>query len=370
MNKVLNIVSFDVPYPPNYGGVIDVFFKLKALNDLDIKIILHTFEYGRNKNEILSKYCDKVIYYQRNKSLNKVISKFPFIVKSRVNKKLISNLNSNNYPILFEGLHTSYPLTLNTFFNRKTIVRAHNIEHDYYLGLSKSESSIVKKLFFLTESIKLKKYQPTLNKANLVLSISKSENSYLKKELNTKVEYVPAFHQNNNFKNVIGKNNYALYHGDLTVSDNIKACDFLCNIFKNLTFKLIIAGRTKNKNFINKINSFSNIKLINNIENDKLNKLIQNAHINILPTFQNTGIKLKLINALFMGRFCLVNNEMVEKTGLESLCEIANSQKEFCAKILELKNKSFPLEEIQKRKQTLVEFDNLKNAQKIIDLVF
>ena len=39
----LHIVSFDVPYPPNYGGVIDVFYKLKALFDLGIEIYFHTF---------------------------------------------------------------------------------------------------------------------------------------------------------------------------------------------------------------------------------------------------------------------------------------------------------------------------------------
>ncbi len=30
-DKYLHIISFDIPYPPNYGGVIDVFYKLKAL---------------------------------------------------------------------------------------------------------------------------------------------------------------------------------------------------------------------------------------------------------------------------------------------------------------------------------------------------
>ena len=29
--KEVEIISFDVPYPPNYGGVIDVYYKLKAL---------------------------------------------------------------------------------------------------------------------------------------------------------------------------------------------------------------------------------------------------------------------------------------------------------------------------------------------------
>ena len=28
MQKKLHIISFDIPYPPTYGGVIDVFFKI------------------------------------------------------------------------------------------------------------------------------------------------------------------------------------------------------------------------------------------------------------------------------------------------------------------------------------------------------
>ena len=38
MEKHLHIISFDVPYPANYGGVIDVFYKLKALHAEGIKI--------------------------------------------------------------------------------------------------------------------------------------------------------------------------------------------------------------------------------------------------------------------------------------------------------------------------------------------
>ena len=41
--RQLHIVAFDIPYPPNYGGVIDVWYKLKALHAKGIKIILHCF---------------------------------------------------------------------------------------------------------------------------------------------------------------------------------------------------------------------------------------------------------------------------------------------------------------------------------------
>ena len=47
----LHIVSFDVPFPPNYGGAVDVFYKIRALHKLGVKIHLHCFEYVRGKQK-------------------------------------------------------------------------------------------------------------------------------------------------------------------------------------------------------------------------------------------------------------------------------------------------------------------------------
>ena len=52
---------------------------------------------------------------------------------------------------------------------------------------------------------------------------------------------------------------------------------------------------------------------------------MENAHINLLFTFQSTGIKLKLLNSLYRGRFVLVNHKMVNNTGLERLCVIEDN---------------------------------------------
>ena len=70
-SKHLHIISFDVPYPTNYGGVIDVYYKMKALHQQGIKIHLHCFEYGRAEAKILEDICEKVYYYKRkmNKTL-------------------------------------------------------------------------------------------------------------------------------------------------------------------------------------------------------------------------------------------------------------------------------------------------------------
>ena len=368
LNKKINIISFDVPYPPNYGGVIDVFYKIRALKTLGAQIYLHTFEYGRGKQNELEKYCEKIYYYKRNTSAKYIFSKLPFIVKSRTSNLLIQNLAANNYPILFEGLHTTFPLLKTTFKDRITIVRTHNVEHNYYKGLAKSESNIFKKIFFITETLKLKQYESILNKVDSILSISPLEQKHFSSKFPSKSKYVNVFHQSTEINSIKGIGNFALYHGDLRVSDNIKACNYLIKIFSEIDYPLIIVSNFQNKVLLEKIKKHSNINF-KRCSNNELNDLLINAHINVLPTFQNTGIKLKLINALFNGRFCLVNDEMVKNTGLEILCITANSKNEFIEKIKTLSQQEFTEQDILERKKILHNFDSLKSAKKIIDLL-
>ena len=83
-DKYLHIVSFDIPYPPNYGGVIDVWYKLKFLHMKGVKIILHCYEYpGRDRSEKLNELCEKVYYYPRLLGLRSALSLKPYIVSSR-----------------------------------------------------------------------------------------------------------------------------------------------------------------------------------------------------------------------------------------------------------------------------------------------
>ena len=66
MEQYLNIIAFNIPWPANYGGIIDVYYKIKALKANGVKIILHCFEYERPHAPILETLCEKVYYYKRN----------------------------------------------------------------------------------------------------------------------------------------------------------------------------------------------------------------------------------------------------------------------------------------------------------------
>ena len=64
----------------------------------------------------------------------------------------------------------------------------------------------------------------------------------------------------------------------------------------------------------------TNVRLVINPDDDLMFDLIRKAHINLMVTFQPTGLKLKLLNALYNGRFCLVNGNMLHGTQLSTLC--------------------------------------------------
>lgn len=367
--KHLHIISFNVPYPPTYGGVIDVFYKLKALHEKGVKIHLHCFQYGRKESEELKQYCEEIIYYNRDKFWKGIFSDKPFIVQSRNASELIENLNKDKYPVLFEGLHSCFFLPDDRLKNRTKIVRMHNDEAAYYFHLATKEHRILKRLYFYAEYRRLMKYEQVLQFADFILCISKAETRNYKKKYEN-VSYLGPFHGNKLVRSKTGKGNYALYHGNLEVNENAEAVQFLVEeVFQFADKEFIIAGNQPSQQLVELINQYPKIRLISNPSEKELNELIADAQINILPTFMETGIKLKLINALFKGRFCIVNDQMVAQTGLEKYCIIANNAEEIKIQLQELFQKEFTVEDISFRRTIETELSDLNEAEKIVSLL-
>ncbi len=365
----MHIISFDVPYPPNYGGVIDVFYKLKNLAEQGVEIYLHTYEFGRGRQKELDKYCKKVYYYTRGNFFINLFSRKPFTAKTRNDKTLIENLNKDSFPILFEGLKTTYPLIKNDFSNRKILIRTHNIEHYYYKGLRKSETSKLKKIFFEIEAKKLKSYESILLKADYILTISKFEQLYFNHRFGSKTIYIPVFYNHKFGKLNDIKDKFILWHGDLRVSDNYKSALFMIDVFANLKHNLVIASSFKNKKVIKEISRYKNISFDILKKETQLDLLFETAHIHTLLTFQKTGIKLKLLNVLCRGKFIIANTLMIEDTGLEGACHLANTKKEFKDTIEKLIQKDYKKENSKKRLSLLQDLNPVKSAKRIIELL-
>ncbi len=372
-DKYLHIVSFDIPFPADYGGAIDVFYKLRCLHDLGIKIILHNFQYGGRKREAkLNELCSHVYYYPRNNNKTNILSGKPFIVVSRSSDELLKRLAADNYPILFEGLHTCLLLNHPALSHKKRFVRTHNIEHDYYLGLAHSESDPLKMLYFQSESRKLKRFEKNLAHADGIVTISRNDELHFA-AINKNTRTISAFHSSESIEVRSGTGKYALYHGSLDVSENNRAALFLVNeIFNEINYPLVIAGNKPSKELRAAVKKHKHIALRDNLDTDDFATLINEAQINILPTFQATGIKLKLLLALHQGRHLVVNTPMVANTGVEELCYIADTPDEIKKQIAELAKMPVSDATIDLRRKILVEngFSNHHNAQKLVEFVF
>jgi hypothetical protein len=245
----------------------------------------------------------------------------------------------------------------------------HNVESEYYEYLAKATRHPLKRYYYKTEAERLKKFEKNLDRAQSLFSVSERDHATLIAQFPS-VEYLPPFIYNDVVDCKPGRGSYAIYHGNLGVEENRRAAKFLINdVFPGLNIPLLVVGTKANS--LVKTTKAHNIEFINSPTQTDLKDLLQNAQIHVLPTFQPTGIKHKLLNSLFTGRFCLVNPPMVEGNGLAQFCHVANDATEMKKIIPELFRKEFPQEEIDKRKAILQNiYSNSKNAQKIVDVIF
>jgi len=372
-SNTLHVVSFDIPVPANYGGAIDIYYKLIELHKQGVNIILHCFQYGgRTPSEELEKMCKEVYYYKRKNMAHDIKGTIPYIVNSRKDDALLQRLMQDNYPILFEGLHSCYYLNSPAIEKRIKIVRTHNIEHNYYSSLAQIEKNPLKKMYFYKEAQSLENFQSVLSHATSIAAISHNDNQHLSQKFQN-VFTCSAFHPYEYVDIKEGKGSYALYHGSLEVNENHYAAMFLVNsIFNDLPIKLIIAGNKPKRELVKAVEKYPHIEIHTGLSIEQIHSLVENAQINVLPTFQATGIKLKLLLALYKGRHCVVNTPMVEKTGLEKICQIADLPIDIKQLITNLFNIEFSIEEEIKRKQILTEngFVNDYNAKLLIQKLF
>lgn len=371
MERRLHIVSFDVPYPADYGGVIDVYYKIKALADRGVSIILHCYQYGRPEQQELEKLCEKVYYYPRLRGIFSALSREPYIIYGRRSQSLLSHLLEDDAPILFEGLHTCHFLSHPALSNRLRIVRACNIEHEYYHYLAKGTRSLFKKLYFALESYRLRLFEKNLRYAHYILAITPRERDYFAHYYpGVEVQWISGFHGDQKVKNQSGKGDYFLFHGKLSVLENELTAKRLIGLAPQLPLPLVVAGRDPSPSLQKCVQKSENVRLEANVSGERMERLIEQASAHILVTSQPTGLKLKLLNALYSGRYVIANEEMVYGTGLEECVYRVRSDEDILHQACAIASREFTLEEEERRVKLLSpRYDDLYNAQLLLDIL-
>jgi len=369
----LHLVAFNIPYPADNGGLIDVLCKIKALKRAGVGIVLHCYEYGRTPAPELEQWCEAVHYYKRHTGKAALFGSLPYIVASRKSDTLVKRLAADEHPILLEGLHCCAVLDEPALKHKPIFVRSHNIEHDYYRGLAKVERNLFKRYYFGSEAGKLEQFEARVSLAKGIFAISKADTLHFEKKYPQVPAWnVPAFHLNDTVDIQPGSGEYALYHGSLDVGENnFAAIKLVKEVFNDLPYTLIIAGKNPSKELRQACEGKSHVILKSKVDTAQIQNLVRDAHINILPTWQSTGIKLKLLMALYCGRHCLVNDMMVKDTGLEPLCHIENTSWGMKKTLHELFARPFTQNEILHRRQVLEQsFSNTRGAETIKREIF
>jgi glycosyltransferase involved in cell wall biosynthesis len=369
LDKHIHIVTLDVPWPADYGGVVDLFYKLKALYRLGVKIHLHCFTKDRAPQPELAQYCVSVHYYQRRSALQSFSLKTPFIVQSRTSKALIDNLQKDNYPVLLEGIHCTLYLYNGALQNRRVLVRLHNAEFAYYAQLAKQERNPLRKIFFWFESKKLFRYEKQLAAKAVFAAVSRHDVDVYKKMFNARqVYYLPVFVPYTMAAGKPGNGLYCLYHGNLSVNENEAAATWLLeNVFAQLKIPLVIAGKNPSDKLQHLAHEHQHTCIVANPGEAEMQDMIAKAQLHVLPSFNNTGIKLKLINAVFNGRHCLVNKQAATGSDLEDACYFAEDAVSFAKQVEVLYKQNFTEQETEKRQGLLQNiFNNNANSEKLL----
>jgi hypothetical protein len=368
--NIVHIVSFNIPYPPDYGGVMDVFYKISSLKKQGVGVILHCFTYGRSRSRTLERECLRVHYYQRNLNLFLLLRKQPFIVLSRESDKLLKELKADNHPIIFEGLHSTAYLGHPALNGRMTMVRTHNIEHLYYKNLAQAEKNPFRKIFFEAESRKLEKYENRLTEASLLLPISPGDTDYFRTKYGRTL-FIGPFHQAEKCESLPGKGNFILLHADFSTPENNASALFIIReVASKWKYRTVLAGRKPSNELMRAAAEYPHIKVIPNPSQQKMTDLISEAQICLLHATQTSGMKLKLINALCYGRHIIASEPVVSGTNLESLVHIPYNPMEWSALADRLMDIDFSADIILQRDALLLKVaDNQTNAIKIIESI-
>lgn len=366
---------------------MDIYYRLLALHRAGVRITLHCFTYGRAKAPELETCCEQVYYYRRNMSPTLHLHKIPFVAASRDSDELLERLSQDDAPVLIEGVHGCELLRrlrereAGQERRRRVVVRAHNVERDYYRMLARSERRPLRKIYLALEACKLRRYESVLTLADAVCAITDADAAVFRQMGCAHVFTVPPFFSpieqseqssgDCSSQLPIPSTPYMLFHADLSVPDNEWAVRWLQrHVMHRTAWPFVVAGRNPRASLCRFLSHFPNTTLVVSPTQSEMDALVSEARCTVMITRQPTGFKLKLINSLVRGQHCLVNSAMVAGTNLAVCCHVSDTPDEMRQQLDQLMQTPFDDALRQQRQSQLNRmFDPEARARQIVELL-
>lgn len=319
------VVCPDFVYPPNHGGRVDIWNRIKALNKLGVCVDIVCTVKNQPLDEyvaVVQKYANKLFLTERKNTIEDMFFYYPLQFHSRRNLK---NIKINNYYdlVLLEDTSVFGILENDTLRYDKLLLRLQNNNNIYYRNLSRSESVLWKKLYFFIESLKFKKLdKAVMEKVGNVAYISIDEMLHCNKNNNIKkVFFLPAAIDLNIKKQSLSSHTVLLL-GNLFMPNNQEGIKFYMEkIHPKLldvdNYKLIIAGNSRgiSLKWLDLLCSrYNNIKIYDSPKT--LESIYAASSVFVNPLLHGAGVKLRTINAIENGMPVVSTKVGNEGTGL------------------------------------------------------
>jgi len=323
MSKNILFLTTRFPYPPDDGGKIDTLTSIKILAKNSNLFLCYIG--NRDKKEVeLKKDINLQGLYSYTKNIkNNLIGifknlfcKVPYTINKyydyKIYKKVEEIVKIKNISIIFvDHLHMAFygKLIKERFPGIKLILREHNTEYVFWKRIFKEEKNIIKKFIFWWQSLKMLNYEREItNIFDRCFMISPIDQLNLKKVTpNTKTEVIPTAIDTQNYKlpQVVGIIPYSmLYIGSFSWLPNLQGLLwFLREVWSEVkeTFpkaKLFIVG----KNLPKEISEYQDNDVIVTGYVKDVKSWIAKAEIFLVPLFSGGGIRIKILEAMAMGK--------------------------------------------------------------------
>jgi glycosyltransferase involved in cell wall biosynthesis len=343
------IVSHKPPFPPNDGGCLAIYNLALGLNKKNVNVDVFSIETHKHKFNVENR--DKIPFnieahfvdtkLKATKAISALLKNESYNISrfydKTFEKKLIQKISDNAYDIIqLETLFvTPYISAIKRHSTAKIIYRSHNVEYKIWEHLATGEKRTLKKSYLKKLATQLKKYEySTLNRYDGAVFITNEDKDYYNKGGCKRPHLTIPFSVDESlYKPSLNKLNSISYLGSMDWLPNTQGVDwFINNVWKSIEATSAIQFHLAGKNMPNKYYKFDSkqFKTIGEVNNAIA---FINAHnIMIVPLFSGSGMRVKIIEAMALGKIVIGTSlafEGIENVRHNENVLIANDAIEF-----------------------------------------
>jgi hypothetical protein len=346
---------------------------IKALSQEGILIHLHLFQESGSLHQDVEGQVTELQFYKRNQGHKGFSFSTPYSIGSRADDNLKRNLEKDPYPILFEGIESTYFLNKGYFKKRMTLVRLQDLQSQKTGTSRKLQPKGINKIISYYENKLRRSYQKEILKKHRCILTSYKLNEELNSYgIGAKTIFVPQFVGMASAMGLEGNGNFCLFHGKLSDKATEDAAIWLLNnVFNVLEVPLVVAGENPSAALEDAAHKKMHTCIVANPGEREMMELIKKAQLHVIPSFIPNGSKNAILQSIVMGRHILINDD--NKNGMEfsMVCHQAAEPTAYIQKINELFEAPFTQDEIEKRHCFLHrEFNDKKYVGQLIKLLY